>query len=83
MRADVPAQLKQSDGDEERKGVYVSDEEEHELPGGSKARPACAVEERLGWGCAVALCLLAASSRCAAWRDARRASRTLSSPGRT
>ena len=33
-----PAQLKQSDGDEERKGVYVSDEEEHELPGGSKAR---------------------------------------------
>ena len=35
-----PAQLKQSDGDEERKGVYVSDEEEHELSGGSKARPA-------------------------------------------
>ena len=26
-------QLKQSDGDEERKGVFVSDEEEHELSG--------------------------------------------------
>ena len=28
-----PAQLRQSDGDEERKGVFVSDEEEHELQG--------------------------------------------------
>ena len=50
LRACVPAQLKQSDGDEERKGVYVSDEEEHELPGGSKVRPACRCrrETRLG-----------------------------------
>ena len=31
------AQLKQSDGDEVRNGVYISDEEEHELHG-SKAR---------------------------------------------
>jgi hypothetical protein len=31
------AQLKQSDGDEVRNGVYISDEEEHEL-NGSKAR---------------------------------------------
>ena len=38
LRRRGPAQLKQSDGDEERKGVYVSDEEEYELPGGSKAR---------------------------------------------